>query len=62
MAAQAEESKVYKYAHLNSSYLFISVAIEIYGAFRPIALKILQDLGHRIRRVTLEDNAYQYLV
>ena len=27
-----------------------------------MAWKFLQDLGRRIRGVTLEDNAYQYLV
>ena len=62
MAAGDENIKVSKYAHLDSSYLFIPVAIETCGAFGPMALKFLQDLGRRIRKVTLADNVYQYLV
>ena len=62
VAARAEDIKICKYAHLDSSYLSIPVAIETCGAFGPMALKFLQDMGCRIRRLTLEDNAYQYLV
>ena len=62
VAARAKDIKASKYAHLDSSYLFIPVAIETCVAFGPMASKFIQDLGCRIRRMTLEDNAYQYLV
>ena len=35
VAAQAEMSKISKYSHLDSSYLFVPVAIETCGSFRP---------------------------
>ena len=62
VAARAENVKISKYAHLDSSYLFIPVAIETCGTFGPEAKKFLQDLRRRLKRATLEDKAHQYLV
>ena len=62
VAAQAESIKASKYSHLDSSYIFVPVAVETCDAFRPKAQEFLRDLCRRVRRATLEDNAYQYLV
>ena len=62
VAAHAENIKVSKYSHLDSSYLFVPVAVETCGAFGPNAQDFLRDLGRRVKTATLEDNAYQYLV
>ena len=62
VAAHAENIKVSKYSHLDSSYLFVPMAVETCGAFGPNAQDFLRDLGRRVKTATLEDNAYQYLV
>ena len=62
VAAHAENIKVSKYSHLDSSYLFVPVAVETCRTFGPNAQDFLRDLGRRVKKATLEDNAYQYLV
>ena len=62
VATQTESNKVSKYDHLDSSYLFNPLVFKSSGTFGPKAKEFLKDLGHRVRKVTLEDNAYQFLV
>ena len=62
VATQVEDTKVSKYAHLDSSYLFTPVGIETSGAFGLEALRFFRELGCQVKRATSEDNAHQYLV
>ena len=61
VVAQAEERKYSKYCHLDTSHIFIPVAIETLGAFRPRTTKFLRELGHRLRLATGESKAAAYL-
>ena len=45
VAAQAEMNKISKYSHLDSSYLFVPVAIEMCGPFGPKAQKFFREVG-----------------
>ena len=51
-----------KYCHLDACYQFVPLAVETCGTFRPQAGEFFRELGRRVRRATLEPNAYQYLV
>ena len=62
VAAQAERKKIAKYSSLDSSYQFIPVAVEKCGSFGPKTHELVSELGHRVRRATLEENSHQYLV
>ena len=62
MAAQAERKKIAKYSSLDSSYQFIPVAVETCDSFSPKTHELVSELGHRVRRATLEENSHQYLV
>ena len=62
MAAEAEERKKLKYSSLNSSYIFIPVAVETLGVIGPDSLAFLHDLASRIRKATMEPLALQYLL
>ena len=62
VAAKAEDKKVSKYCHLDACYQFVPVAVEACGTFGPQAGEFFRELGRRVRRATLEPNAYQYLV
>ena len=61
MADKAEDNKVSKYCHL-TSYQFVPVAVETCGTFGPQAGDFFRELGRRVRRATLEPNAYEYFV
>ena len=62
MAAQAEINKILKYSHLDSSYLFVPVAVETCDSFGPKAQEFFQEVGRRVKRATQEKNAYHYIV
>ena len=51
-----------KYCHLDACYQFVPVAVETCGTFGPQAGEFFREPGRRMRRATLEPNAYQYLV
>ena len=61
-AAQAELNKISKYSHLDSTYLFVPVAIETCGPFGPKAWEFFQELGRRMKRATQEEKAHEYLM
>ena len=58
----AKADKVSKYCHLDTCYQFVPVAVETCGTFGPQAGEFFRELGRRVRRATLEPNAYKYLV
>ena len=62
VAAQAELNKISKYSHLDSTYLFVPVAIETCGPFGPKAREFFQELGRRVKRATQEEKAHEYLM
>ena len=63
VADQAEvRKKVKKYANLQSSHLFVPVAIETAGAFGQEALTFLQELGHRLRVKMGEPQSHHHLL
>ena len=45
-AAHAEEEKIKKYAHLDSIYIFQSVAIETCGSIGSVSKSFLRDLSN----------------
>ena len=45
MAEKSEKHKIAKYSHLDSSYMFIPMAVETSGVFGPQSLKFIEDLG-----------------
>ena len=49
-------------AVLDTSFLFVSVAVETCGTFGLKAGGFFRELGRRVRRATDKANAYQYLV
>ena len=60
--AQAELNKISKYSHLDSTYLFVPVAIETCGPFGPKPREFFEELGRRVKRATQEEKAYEYLM
>ena len=62
MAAQAENSKISKYAHLESSHLFVPIAVETSGMLGQAALDFVSDLGQRLHQVTGEARNKEYLL
>ena len=61
VADQAEVRKM-KYANLQSSHLFVPVAIETAGVFGQEALAFLQELGHRLWVKTGESLSHHHLL
>ena len=59
VAAKAEDNKVSMYCHLDACYQFVPVAVETCGTFGPQAGEFFRELWWRVRRATLEPNAYQ---
>ena len=62
VADQAEDRKKVKYADLQSSYLFVPVAIETAGAFGQEALTFLQELEHCLWVKTGEPLSHHHLL
>ena len=62
MAERAEILKISEYAHLDSSYHFVPVAVETLGVFGPEALSFFQNLSRRIKVVTEKPKSREYLI
>ena len=62
VAADAEQRKRVKYAHLDHTHLFVPVAVETLGAMGAEALAFFKEVARRIARVTNEPRSYQYLL
>ena len=62
VAAQAEHLKISKYAHLESSHLFVPIAVETSGVLGQAALDFVSDLGQRLHQVTGEARSKEYLL
>ena len=62
VAADAEFKKRQKYAHLDSSHLFVPVAVETLGVFGVEARALFKDIGRRIFSVTQEPLSHRFLV
>jgi hypothetical protein len=50
-----------KYAHLATTHIFISIAVETGGSWNVQAVEFVQDLGRRISEVTNEPLEMQFL-
>ena len=59
---KSEQHKISKYSHLDSTYMFIPVAVETSGALGSQSLKFIEDLGRRLKTATDEANSKQYLL
>ena len=62
VAADAEQRKRVKYAHLDHTHHFVPVAVETLGAMGAEALVFFKEVARRIARVTNEPRSYQYLL
>ena len=62
VAAQAKHLKISKYTHLESSHLFVPIAVETSGVLGQAALDFVSDLGQRLRQVTGEARSKEYLL
>ena len=62
VAEKSEQHKISKYLHLDSTYMFIPMAVEASGVFGPQSLKFIKDLRRCIRTTTDEANSKQYLL
>ena len=62
VAAMAEDRKRAKYLCLEPTYSFTPVAIESAGAFGPVTLAFMRDLGKRLSQVTGDTHSYTYLL
>ena len=61
VAADAERHKQTKYAALSTTYNFVPVAIETFGAFGDEASAFIQDVGRRILAATHEPRSAEFL-
>ena len=62
MIQSGYDLKSSKYAHLDSNYVFMPVAVETMGAFGQQSLSFVKDLGHRLKFATDDPNSLQYLI
>ena len=62
VAAQAERLKIPKYAHLESSHLFMPIAVETSGVLDQAALDFVSDLVQHLHKVTGEVRSKEYLL
>ena len=62
VAADAEQRKRVKYAHLDHTHFFVPVAVETLGAMGTEALAFFKEVARHIARVTNEPRSYQYLL
>ena len=56
VAEKAEDLKMLNYFSLDSSYLFMPVAVETCGAFGLKLWSLFRDLGHHLKIVTKDRN------
>ena len=61
VAADAEQRKRMKYAHLDHTHFFVPVAVKTLGAMGAEALSF-KEVARRIASVTNEPRSYQYLL
>lgn len=61
VARAAEERKRQKYSELSHVFCFIPIAIETHGAFGDEALLFIQELGEKIKAVSGEYRATEFL-
>ena len=61
-AAARENKKVDKYSNLSDNYHFVPVGAETYGAFGPQGLKLIKQIGTKIREVTGEKQSTFFLL
>ena len=61
VAEKLEDLKMLKYLSLDSSYLFMPVAVETCTVC-PKTKSFIQDLGHRLKIATEDRNSFQYLI
>ena len=59
---EAERKKRSKYAHLEASHHFTLIAVETLGVLGTEARSFLQDLGRRLKDVTLEPLSHNFLL
>ena len=62
VAASAEQHKKNKYAHLEATHHFITVAIETLGVVGEEGSVFFKDLGRRISNVKKEQSSHQFLL
>jgi len=60
-AEMATSRKQAKYAALSGSYVFQPIALETLGPINESAVQFLNDLGHRITSVLVDDKEAQFL-
>ena len=62
VAAEMEQRKREKYAHLDPSHFFVPIAVETLGATGPEAGHFFRDLGRPIAVTTSEPLSHQHLL
>ena len=62
MAADTEQRKRVKYAHLDHTHFSVPVAVETLGAMGAEALSFFKEVARRIASVTNKPRSYQYLL
>jgi hypothetical protein len=61
VARRSEERKKALYRELESSHIFVPIAIETSGVFGDEAMRFLKEVGHRIRSMTQDPQSFHYL-
>ena len=62
VAVDAEYRKELKYSHLDATHCFIPIAVETLGAFGTHACTFFREVARRVRLVTDDPLAHQFLV
>ena len=62
VAAQAEQSKVAKYGHLDTSHHFVPFVVETSGVLGEAAVDFTRDLGRRLCKATGEPRSREFLL
>ena len=62
VAAEMDRRKRLKYAHLDTSHLFVPLAVETLGVMGPEAGLFCQELGRRIAATTSDPLSHQHLL
>ena len=62
VAAQAEQSKVAKYAHLDTSHHFVPFVVETSAVLGEAAVDFTRDLGRRLCKATGEPRSREFLL
>ena len=61
IAVDAEYRKELKYSHLDATHCFIPIAVETLGAFGTHARTFFREVARRVRLVTDDPLAHQFL-